>query len=269
MENSQDLIKQLNQKMDFGENYYQCLVIVPEEALPCFESEIKLPDITASAKTDSDKNRILPEEVIQEIGDSPIVSNGQHILIIHSEERLERLDPALADLLSSYLAEQHCCMGVSQPDRHKQSVYSHYQTALSAIRLGRLLDRKKKQRIYYYQDFSTYYLIDLAAKEFFREHQHGDLVLLMHPSIIHLARYDRAHNTNLREVLFHYLLCDKSISKAAKKLYMHRNTVLNKLARISEITDIAMDDERTRHQLILSCLILRYYQEVLHREPDL
>ncbi|MCD8224146.1 MAG: helix-turn-helix domain-containing protein [Clostridiales bacterium] len=96
------------------------------------------------------------------------------------------------------------------------------------------------------------------------EHGHNDIVYLMHPSIIKLARYDVAHKTNLRDLLFYYLLCGCSLNRTASLMYMHRNTVMNKLNKINEIIGIPLDDGFVRHRLIISCLVYRYYSDYMH-----
>lgn len=243
-----EFLSELHSLINTENAYYRCMVITP--------------DGVNANKVPYSFRELFPAL-------TPIAYEGNLLFVQPMEKRMDTLPESLQEELSALLKEHHCFLGLSRVDRHEQSIASHFLTALSAIRLGRLLDSKGKQVLFYYADYSTFYLIDLAAKEFLNEHQGGDLVLLTHPSIIHLARYDIKHHTNLQEVVFQYLICDRSVSQAAKKLYMHRNTVLNKLNKIAEITEVSMNDEVTRHQLILSCLILRYYQNVLHEEPKL
>ena len=95
-------------------------------------------------------------------------------------------------------------------------------------------------------------------------HHHDDLIYLIHPSIIKICRYDATHKTNLRDVLFYYLLCGCSLNRTAAAMYMHRNTVLNKLNRINEITEIPLEDGYTQQRMIMSCIIMRYYEDYLH-----
>ena len=44
-----------------------------------------------------------------------------------------------------------------------------------------------------------------------------------------------------------------------------RNTVLNKVNKILETIEIPLDDGYLQHRLILSCLILQYYEKVMGR----
>ncbi len=46
-------------------------------------------------------------------------------------------------------------------------------------------------------------------------------------------------------------------SKAAARLYMHRNTFLYHLERIRQMTDLDLDDDQTFLHALMSCVILR------------
>lgn len=114
-----------------------------------------------------------------------------------------------------------------------------------------------------------YYIIDLCAQKYMELHHHNDLIYLIHPSIIKICRYDAQHKSNLRDVLYYYLLSGCNLNRTAQAIYMHRNTILNKLNKISEIAEIPLEDGYTRHRMIMSCLIMRYYEEYIHMTPRL
>ena len=88
---------------------------------------------------------------------------------------------------------------------------------------------------------------------------------MIHSSIIQLTRYDAKHNSNLRDVLYHYLICDRNLVKTAAATYMHRNTVLNKITKVESMLGIDLNDARLRQKLILSCQIILYIENVLQR----
>lgn len=144
---------------------------------------------------------------------------------------------------------------------HPSLRHTLYFIASSTIRLGCKLHRfSGDKRVFSYEDYSMYYIIDLCATKYIETHHHNDLI---HPSIIKICRYDAEHKSNLRDVLYYYLLCACSLNKTASAMYMHRNTVLNKLNKINEITEIPLEDGYTRHRMIMSCLIMRYYEDYL------
>ena len=97
----------------------------------------------------------------------------------------------------------------------------------------------------------------------------NDILYLCHPAVLTLTRYDRAYNNNLRDTLFTYLMHDRSISETSRKLFQHRNTTIYKINQIQEMVNDDLENPYTRHQLILSCMIIRYLERCQHVSIDL
>ena len=190
---------------------------------------------------------------------------GSDIVILFSQE--ERPQGKLDfnyDRLSALMEQFHAHAGVSNASRQRVRLFTLYSIASATIRLGCKLHRfSDEEHVFSYEDYSMYYIIDLCATKYIETHHHNDLIYLIHPSIIKICRYDAEHRSNLRDVLYYYLLCGCSLNKTAAAMYMHRNTVLNKLNKINEITEIPLEDGYTRHRMIMSCLIMRYYEDYL------
>lgn len=168
--------------------------------------------------------------------------------------------------LNALLAEFSACAAVSNATRHKTYLRTEYLMACDTLRLAAALKPERNpSRIFHQEEYGIFGIIDLCAKQFIQTHRHEDIVYLVHPAIIRLCRYDLQHHSNLREVMFYYLISDRSLNKTAQKMYMHRNTVLNKVNKILEIIEIPLDDGYLQHRLILSCLILQYYEKVMGR----
>ncbi len=76
------------------------------------------------------------------------------------------------------------------------------------------------ERIYFQEKYCVYNTLDFCTQTFMSLFGNDDVLLLAHPSIIGLTRYDRTHNNNLRDVLYNYLFYDRSVTAtAAKALY--------------------------------------------------
>jgi DNA-binding protein Fis len=56
-----------------------------------------------------------------------------------------------------------------------------------------------------------------------------------------LAVYDRERGTQLLETLDRYLACRRNVSQAAKELFIHRNTLRQRLARIESLTGLSLE----------------------------
>ncbi len=77
-------------------------------------------------------------------------------------------------------------------------------------------------------------------------------VNLIHPAILKLAEYDRQHNTAFTETLHMYIKKERSQSKTAAALNLHRNTLTYRLQRIRELLNADLEDDDVRLHLLLS-----------------
>lgn len=109
--------------------------------------------------------------------------------------------------------------------------------------------------------YTQYNVIDICARSIHAVLGGSDILVLTHPGVVVLTRYDRANGTNLRDVMFYYLMNDRNIAKTSELLFMHRNTTIYKIKKIEELIGESMDDPYLRHNLIFSCLLLRYREQ--------
>ena len=144
-----------------------------------------------------------------------------------------------------------------------------YGLARQTLVLARQVAKDRNKRIYTVDEYSVYNIIDLCAQRYMELHRSDDIIYLIHPAVIHLTRYDRRHNTNLRDVLFYYLLNDRNLVRTAADTYMHRNTVINKVNKIQELLNLDLGDGYLRQRLIFSCQVILYYEKVMHLELKL
>lgn len=74
----------------------------------------------------------------------------------------------------------------------------------------------------------------------------------IHPDVRMLLDYDRKHHTEFAHTLDIYLREERSQSRTALKLNLHRNTLTYRLQRIRELLTCDINDEDTRLHLLLS-----------------
>lgn len=75
------------------------------------------------------------------------------------------------------------------------------------------------------------------------------------PGVLRLHDADRKGGTALTESLYAYLSANRSLKEASQALNIHRNTLVYRLKRISELCDIECADADARLSLLLSCKI--------------
>ena len=69
--------------------------------------------------------------------------------------------------------------------------------------------------------------------------------------------YDLEHNSDLLRTLRVYFAANANTSEAADRLYLHRNSLPYRLARIEHLTGLDLKDHRARLALQLGLLAIR------------
>ena len=69
-----------------------------------------------------------------------------------------------------------------------------------------------------------------------------------------LKQYDKEHNSDLCETFFQFLLNGRNVNQTSAAIYMHRNTVLNKIKKASAIMNNDFNDYQTQLYFIISYL---------------
>lgn len=160
------------------------------------------------------------------------------------------------DALEKYLAGQGLIAGISGAGRRMEYFYTFYLMAEEALKLGA---DGNGSRVCCFEDFRMTYMLDLCRSAFVQRHGHQRQIYLCHPSLADLAAYDAQHHTDLFKVLSTYLKCCKNLAKTGRELSYHRNTVMNKLRKIQEVTGLSLEDDGIYPTLLFSCLM---YEEM-------
>lgn len=200
----------------------------------------------------------------------PNVCTGRYgdalVVIASSDERVLRM-PVSEDqmeALESLMAERDASMSVSHSFRNLDKLRTNFIFCERVVVLARALKLRDTGRVNTYDRFSMYNVIDLATQQFIRTYGHSDIIYLIHPAIILVTRYDTAHATNLRDTLYYYLVSGNNVSRTAATTYMHRNTVINRINKIVELTGVDLSDGGLCQRLMFSCQLIQYYERVLN-----
>ena len=73
-----------------------------------------------------------------------------------------------------------------------------------------------------------------------------------HPALEKLKNYDLEKGSDLCKTLITYLEHERNLTETAHQLFIHRNTLSNRIGKIQEITDINLDDPMERLYILLS-----------------
>ena len=116
----------------------------------------------------------------------------------------------------------------------------------AALRFGLTSDR-----CLYYEDYRFSHMMETVSASL-------PLESFLSSRYLRLARYDEENGTELCRLLHCHFSCFMRTSDTAKKLFLHRNTVLNRLNKIEELLGCSLLDDAVRQDLELSVRIAEY-----------
>lgn len=189
---------------------------------------------------------------------------GEILLIIRKMKRSSRLSfnqENLLQILENY--NGYACVG--NASEFLTSLPPVYFQTRDALRLGRKMDPSR--RIIYYEDYSIYQIIELAAESARQKLGSRNLVHLCNNEMVALVLYDKKKGTNLVEVAYAYLSHERNTSETAKALFIHRNTMLYKIKKIEEVIGESLDNPLLRERMMFSYHVLAYMQR--YRREDI
>lgn len=189
---------------------------------------------------------------------------GEILLIIRKMKRGSRLTFNQDNLLK-ILKHYNGYAAVGNASEFLTSLPPVYHQTRDALRLGK--EMAPKQRIIYYEDYSIYQMIELAAESARQRLGSRNLVHLCNNEMISLVLYDKKKGTNLTEIAYTYLSLERNTSEAAKALFMHRNTMLSKIKKIEEVIGESLDNPVLRERIMFSYHVLTYMQK--YRKEDI
>lgn len=167
-----------------------------------------------------------------------------------------QMDETFCREMEKVLSSEGLVAGVSRPLLQLSTIPDFNRQAERAAELGRKLHREKS--IHFYDDYAIYHALELATAQ-------EDLFQFCHSAVTLLRDYDLAHETDLLESLRVYLTHNRSIGESAAALYIHRNTMNYRIARINELTQLDLGDPDVFCHLLFSFYALDY-RKLLSRE---
>ena len=150
----------------------------------------------------------------------------------------------IIDILDKYNLEA----GASNIFKDLFNLYNHYLQSLNALRFNTLV--LKKGPIYNYNDISFYHLLANI--------RYDQLESYCNQNILNIYHDDLDNHTNNLDTLYNYLRYGKNISKTAKYMFLHRNTINYRIEQIIDIYDLDMEDPDSLFTYLFSATIIRY-----------
>lgn len=142
--------------------------------------------------------------------------------------------------LAPWSAQEGVSIGVGRQAMGVEDLPRSYRQARQALQIGRRLF--SGQPVTYFGELGIYRLL-------FHLHDAEDVHAFYEETLGPLLEYDRRTDNDLVVTLETYFACNGNLSEAARRLHLHRNSLLYRLERIQEVLQADLEDADMRLSL--------------------
>lgn len=183
--------------------------------------------------------------------DALVWQRDDHVVIFYAADAENPIDSslALAEAIRQEARRQQpqhrVAIGIGQKAMHVNQWRESYQDAQQAVDLARRLETDE-----------PLYIGDLGVYQFIlRLEDRETLLAFANHMLGPLLDYDERNRADLIKTLEAFFACHGNLSRTAEMLIVHRNTLLYRMNRISEIADMDLNRPETRLGVHLALVI--------------
>jgi GAF domain-containing protein/sugar diacid utilization regulator len=157
------------------------------------------------------------------------------IMCLSKDPTAARLKTWLRDLARQMRAEHgiRLSIGIGNQCQSISDYRRGFAEANEALQMGQTLDRDGG--VTHFNDLGVYrYLFKIARMD--------DLRDIYQDQVARIANYDRRKGTDLLDTLETYLECAGNLTKTSNRLFVHRNTLIQRLERLQSLCDIDLQE---------------------------
>ena len=169
------------------------------------------------------------------------------ILILNLTQNAHLQNYKFLDTFSPFIRESMYKCGISAAVKGFSNLNYAYMQATFALQYG--LSHMEHFWYFKFEDFYLQYMISQIVDQFPSEY-------VCHPALHQMRLYDEKNKTELYQTLYVFMNCQYNSSKAARELHIHRTTLLYRLDKIYELTNINLENWETRLHLMFSYQLL-------------
>jgi PucR family transcriptional regulator, purine catabolism regulatory protein len=142
----------------------------------------------------------------------------------------------IAAQLSKIHSDTRFKVGIGRYYTEPKELWKSYQDALKAVNLGH---SELGEDVIHFDNLGVYRLLNYDTME-------KELEKFYNETILPLVEYDKNKDTELVKTLIAYFQANGNLKRMSEHLYTHYNTVLYRLQRIQEITNINLENPHHR-----------------------
>ncbi|WP_352404228.1 helix-turn-helix domain-containing protein [Sporanaerobacter acetigenes] len=175
--------------------------------------------------------------------DDHAITNTSSIVFIRIKhdipnEKLLQKYNTLLNTLEFQMPEYKFSIGLSRAYDTLDDLNLAYEDVIFSLKIGAKIFKNGKS-IYAYDDLIIYHLL-------YKYPSNPILERLYNNGIGKIYAYDRENNTQLFETVQVLIKHNCNFSETSDKLFIHRNTLYQRLKKVEEITGLDMDSSETR-----------------------
>ena len=214
-----------------------------------YDLNLRMPDSFSvlTFRFQQDITRKMEEQISYLITTSQKITN--HFLVVMDEELIliasphssQPEDKAFDDFIAFFISEMANRFSILDVEGGYGTSYSDfdkaemsYQEALKVLKMKKRFPEELED-VFHFRRLGVFRYMDLLHKDQRAKRYE-------HPAIAKLEAYDRLHKSNLLKTLEVFIQQDSNMNDAAKKLFVHTNTLHYRIKRISEIGGIRLTD---------------------------
>ena len=185
---------------------------------------------------------------------SIIRGNSVVCIVNQTLNKVSKSITGLIGAISEFVKENYCQVGISDMFTNFPAfanVNDYYNQARIALRIGQ--DKNPQELFFNFNDYKIDYIMEQIVTRYRVEQ-------LSHYALLTLIKYDELNKTEYVKTLYFYLLHNHNISLAADSLYIHRSTLLRRIEKIIELTNLDLKHMDEIIHLLVSYRLFGYVE---------
>ena len=160
------------------------------------------------------------------------------------EEESEQILESFADRIRVKMPDRKVYIGVSDQVKDIVNLHLAYKRARAAVEMA----VKRGRGLQYFDRMGMYRMLYLIEdRELLRD--------LSDKPLAPLIEYDKEHDGEYVATLESYLQCGGSIKAMSEELYIHRNTILYRMANIKKLLGCSLESPEDKLFYAIACMI--------------
>lgn len=177
-----------------------------------------------------------------------------HAVFLYTSDHILTQDCETAERLRRFLDQSHVYGAISDHYTNLTLTSRHYRKTLDALKIG--IPANPSEHLFHYGALAVHHMFNiiegLLTYRDFSDNAVGKL-----------ESYDIQNHAMLLETVYQYLIHNMSISGTAASMYVHQNTIRQRIEKAKEITGIPLENGFQVFELMLA---LRLYKKPDHHD---